>query len=303
MKGYESLQRTSAWYDASARGRIKVTGEDRARLLHAMTTNQVQELKPGEGCYAFFLSAQGRILSDVAILCREDHFLLDTEPETREKIFQHLDQFIIADDVMLEDISASTVCIEIEGPQAEGHLRSLGAQPPEKDFSSVDWAGSLLYRVDDERYRIVAAPEDRAALIARLGDEADAEAARVVRLERAIPRYGEDITERHLLQETRQMHAVNFTKGCYIGQEIVERVRSRGAVHKGLAPVEIALNEAPAAGTEILDDAGVKCGEMMSSAFSPALGKVVGLAYLRTDQLGPAAKPMKVLGAAASVRS
>src|SRR5690606_17970383 len=129
---------------------------------------------------------------------------------------------IIADDVTLEDVRESTICIEIEGPQAEGHLRSLGVLPPEADYSSVDWAGAQVYRLDGERFRIITTPENREALVARLGEEADAEAARIVRMERAIPRYGEDITERHLIQETRQMHAVSFNKGCYIGQEIVE---------------------------------------------------------------------------------
>src|SRR5579863_2706417 len=97
--GYEALRTGAAWLDLSARGKIIATGEDRARLLHAMTTNQVQELKPGEGCYAFFLNPQGRILADVNLLCRADDFLLDVEPETRERLYQHLDKFIIADDV------------------------------------------------------------------------------------------------------------------------------------------------------------------------------------------------------------
>lgn len=303
MKGYESLRSQSAWHDVSSRGRIKLTGEDRARLLHAMTTNDVESLKPGEGCYAFFLNAQGRILADVVILCREDHLILDTEPETREKIYQHLDKFIIADDVTLEDITDSSIATEIEGPQAEGHLRSIGAPPLESNFTSVDWAGRLLCRLDDERFRIITTTADRADLVARLGDEADAEAANVFRLERAIPRYGDDITERHLIQETRQMQAVSFAKGCYLGQEIVERVRSRGAVHKGLAPIEIALTEPPAPSTEILDDTGAKCGELMSSTFSPALGKVIGFAYLRADQLGPSPKPMNIAGASVTVRS
>lgn len=302
MKGYEALRTTSAWYDVSQRGRIQLTGEDRARLLHAMTTNQVQELKPGQGCYAFFLTAQGRIIADAVILCQEDRFILDLEPEVHEKVYQHLDKFIIADDVTLEDIRDSSVCIEIQGPQAEGHLRSLGALPPETDFSSVDWAGALLYRLDEERFRIVTTVADRDALTARLGEEADAEAVRVVRFERAIPRYGEEITERYLVQETRQMQAVNFNKGCYVGQEIIERVRSRGAVHKGLAPVEVSTTTALNPGTEILDEAGAKCGDLMSAVFSPALQKMVGFAYLKTDYLGADAKPMTISGHKVNVR-
>src|SRR5579864_3455258 len=95
MIGYDALRTRAAWLDLSGRGKIRMTGEDRARLLHAMTTNHIQQLTPGTGCYAYFLSAQGRILSDVNVLCREDHLLLDTEPETGAKVYEHLDKFII----------------------------------------------------------------------------------------------------------------------------------------------------------------------------------------------------------------
>src|ERR1700739_818755 len=101
--GYEALTNGAALLDLSQRGRIRVTGEDRARLLHAMTTNHVEGMKPGDGLYAFFFNAQGRILADAYILCFDEHFLLDTEPETRQSLFEHLDHFIIADDVTLED--------------------------------------------------------------------------------------------------------------------------------------------------------------------------------------------------------
>jgi folate-binding protein YgfZ len=294
MRGYEALRESSAWFDSSARGRIRVTGEDRARLVHAMCTNDVEALKAGEGCYAFFLNAQGRILADAAILCFADHLLLDTELETRRKLFDHLDRFIIADDAYLEDETDATICLTIEGPQAEGVLRSLGAQPPEQDFHFTDWAGRTIMRVHPEQYRIFAPAADRADLAARLGEEADAEAAEVARLERAVPRYGVDILERHLTQETRQMHAVHPSKGCYLGQEIVERVRSRGQVHKGLAPVELDGDAPPEPGAEIHDESGAKCGEMLSSAHSPSMNRVVGFAMLRLDQLGPQAKAMKL---------
>src|SRR6478609_5320416 len=89
--GYTALRETAAWVDVSARGRIKMTGEDRARLLHAMTTNHIQQLEPGQGCYAFFLNAQGRILGDANVFVLPDGILLDVEPELREKVYQHLD--------------------------------------------------------------------------------------------------------------------------------------------------------------------------------------------------------------------
>src|SRR5580658_2910294 len=118
MTGYDALRHRAAWIDLSARGKIKLTGEDRARLLHAMTTNHIQQLGPGSGCYAFFLNDKGRVLADANILCRPDYFLLAVAPETRQPLYQHLDRFIIADDVTLEDVTDATATIAIEGPEA-----------------------------------------------------------------------------------------------------------------------------------------------------------------------------------------
>src|SRR5271168_857203 len=92
--GLSALLRGAAVLDLSGRGRIRVTGEDRARLLHAMTTNHVQQMKPGDGLYVFFLNAQGRILADAYLLCFEDHFLIDTEPETRRALYEHIDHYV-----------------------------------------------------------------------------------------------------------------------------------------------------------------------------------------------------------------
>src|SRR5580704_14079623 len=124
--GYEALTTSAALLDLSSRGRLRVTGEDRARLLHAMTTNHVQQMKPGDGIYVFFLNAQGRILADAYVLCFEDHFLLDTAPETREVVYGHLDQYIIADDVTLEDVTEQTFSLGLEGPKAIEAAASCG---------------------------------------------------------------------------------------------------------------------------------------------------------------------------------
>src|SRR5437660_7306037 len=105
--GYKALRETVGFLDLSARGKIFVTGEDRVRLLHAMTTNHIQQLQPGQGCYAFFLNPQGRILADANLFILPDRILIDVEPEARERLYQHLDKFIIADDVTLEDARAS----------------------------------------------------------------------------------------------------------------------------------------------------------------------------------------------------
>lgn len=243
--GYQALRASAAWIDLSARGRIVLTGEDRARLLHALTTNHIQQMQPGDVCYAFFLSAQGRILADVNIVCREDSFLLDVEPEVREQVYQHLDHYIIADDVQLEDITASTTCIGVEGPEA--------LQYATPDAVALTVTGALGFRL-----------YGRSELTEKL-PQATAEDVRTVRLEHGKPRYGEEITATTLPQETDLPHALHFQKGCYLGQEIVERIRSRGHVNKKLTAFQ-----------------GETEGEVISSVFSPALQKTVGLAWVKT---------------------
>ncbi|HZT40365.1 MAG TPA: glycine cleavage T C-terminal barrel domain-containing protein [Bryobacteraceae bacterium] len=305
MKAYRALREGAAWLELAGRGKIRVTGEDRARLLHAMTTNHVQGLQPGEGCYAFFLNAQGRILGDVSIFCRSDHFLLDTEPETARKLYEHLDKYIIVDDVVLEDLTPSTTTIAIEGPRAFAALVQIGAPTPPAPYASEQWGARLVANLSytgSPGYFIMAPAEERASLMEQIEsagiEAADEEAFRVVRLEHGKPRYGEDMSERYLAQEANQMHALHFSKGCYLGQEIVERVRSRAQIHRRLLPLSIDADQPPAAGTKLTKN-GAPAAEITSAAFSPALGHAVALAYVRTEY-----KPGDVLscdGATATV--
>jgi aminomethyltransferase len=282
MTGYDALRNGAAWLDLSTRGKIKLLGEDRARLLHAMTTNHIQQLAPGTGCYAFFLTVQGRILADVNVLCRPDHFLLDLEPETREKVYQPLDHYIIADDVTLEDATDSTATIAVEGPKSAEVLHAAGAPTPEVDYSSAEWGTRLVARLNSTGspgFFVFAPESEKAELIAQLeaagAVAGDAEAFNVVRLEHGKARYGEDLSERFLAQEANRPHALHFSKGCYLGQEIVERVRSRGQIHRVLMPLVLDAKEPPVPGTKL------PIGEITSAAYSPALDKVVALAYVR----------------------
>ena len=298
MKGYSALREGAAWLDLSARGKIKLTGEDRARLLHAMTTNHIQQLTPGTGCYAFFLTVQGRILSDANVLCRPDHILLELEPETREKVYQHLDHYIIADDVALEDVTAQTATIAVEGPGSAAVIEAMGAPVPEAEYASVEWGTRLVARLNTTGglgFFVMAPVAEKEQLIEQIeatgAVAADAEAFRAVRLENGKPRYGDDLSERYLAQEANVPRALNFNKGCYLGQEIVERVRSRGQIHRVLMPVELETKVAPAAGAKLtVGDAAA--AEITSVAYSPALGKVVALAYVRTDYARPGTKMM-----------
>lgn len=295
MRGYQALRETAAWLDLGGRGLIRATGEDRARLLHAMTTNHVQQLAPGQGCYAFFLNAQGRILGDVNLLCRGQDFLLDTEPETREKLYAHLDRYIIADDVTLEDLTPSMTALAVEGPDADQAARVLGVPLPEEPYAFREWGTRMAARLSftgAPGWRLLAPAAEKPGLIGMLETAglpgAGPEAARVVRFEHGRPRYGDEITEAQLPQETRLTHALHFSKGCYLGQEIVERVRSRGHVNRLLTRLEVDAAQAPAAGVPVLSR-DREAGAVLTAVFSPGLGKALAFAYLRAELLTPGA--------------
>jgi folate-binding protein YgfZ len=286
MQGYQALRESAAWLDLSARGRLRATGADRVRLLHAMCSNHIQQLRAGEGCYAFFLNPQGHILADAVILALEGALLLHTEPETRLSLLAHLNKYIIADDVTLEDLTDATVEVGVEGPAAAQVLAKMGAPVPAAPYSHAAWGDRRVVASSTTGrpgFSIVAPVAFVREIEAAGAVAADAEAARVVRLELGRPRYGEDITDRFLPHETQLLSAVHFSKGCYIGQEIVERIRSRGGVHRFLTPLEIEGDNAPQPGAKVLaGDAAV--GEITSAAYSPARGRVVALGYLRLEQ-------------------
>src|ERR1039457_106934 len=138
--GYQALRRGAAWLDLSARGRIVPRGRDRTRVLHAIASNEVKKMTPGTGCYAFLLNPQGRIQADLCLFCHADHFLIDTEPELREKVRLHIKRYIIADQVELEDVTASMAAIGLEGPGTAAMLAELGAPVPQAEYSHAAWA-------------------------------------------------------------------------------------------------------------------------------------------------------------------
>jgi len=302
---YEALHERVAWIDLSGRGKIRAMGEDRVRLLHSMCTAHIEELVPGAGCYAFFLTAQGRILADAHVFAMTDYLLIDTEPETKQRVFEHLDKFIIADDVILRDFTKDYSTLNVEGPHAEQLLRKLDVPLAHAPCSIAEWSHSEVAHVSytgQPGYSFFVPCEHMDecidVLTAAGAVQADIATADVVRLENAKPRYGVDITETSIPQETQQMHAVHASKGCYIGQEIVERVRARGHLNKMLYPIEIESSEAPRAGATIHLD-GKDVGTITSSAFSPLQGKVVGFAILRTEALKGA---LTLNGASVGVR-
>ncbi len=289
MTGYEALRTEAAWFDLSNRGKIRVQGQDNVRLLHAMSTNDVKNLAEGSGLYTFFLNDKGRILADAYVYRFADTLLLDTEPETADLLREHLDRYIIADDVTLEDETATLAAIALEGPASFEAAAAWGLPVPAKAFGTSLWTNGFVARVSATGaagLRVFLPVAEIVSLTAKLHvagiPEAHAAEVKVVRLEHGMPRFGEDISARYLTPETQVGHAVHSNKGCYLGQEIVERVRAQGQVHRLLTPVRITGTQTPEAGAKILAD-GKPVGEITSAAYSEGFGEVVALAYLRRE--------------------
>lgn len=286
--GYAALRESAAWRDISSRTRIRIHGPDAARLLHALTTNHIQELAPGQGCYAFFLDAQGHILADASILRRKKDFCLDAEPEVRNFLLEHLDRYIIADDATPEDVTDRWAAIAVEGPSAAQILAVLKVPVPTRLWEHAPWDDGLVARLDLSGvpgFVVYVAPERKEALVRGVEQAgavtASPEDAHIVRIEQGKPRFGEDMGEHHLPQETQALYAVHFNKGCYLGQEIVERVRSRGRVKRMLVRLEIDAQAPP--------PPGAPCGggQITSAVFSPGWGKVAALAYVEASLAAP----------------
>jgi folate-binding protein YgfZ len=283
-------------YDLRGRVRIVLSGSDRVRWLNGMTTNNVRDLAAGHGVYAFVLNPQGHIQGDLFAFQRGEHILVDIDGELREKILAHFDHYIIADDVEVADVSSKVAAIGLRGPQSLEVLNRAGIVPPELqplELADLVWngLGITLLRGEDaaSSWQIWTGAENFAklweALVTAGARPAGSEALELFRIAKGIPRYGVDIRERDLPQETRQDRALHFAKGCYIGQEIVERIRSRGAVHRVFSGFFV---EGPLAapGAKIQAD-GKDVGEITSAASLPLADgpRSVALGYIRREAL------------------
>lgn len=306
--GYEALRTSCAWIDLTSRGKIRVTGQDAGRLLHAMSTNNVNELAPGHGLDAFFLNEKGRIMGQAYIFNLGTEYWLDCEGSAGPVIHHHLDRYIIADDAEVHDETGSWFAVGIEGAESPSTMERLGLPIPDASLAILQTDGSYIARVASTGplgFRIWPADHARLNLYNRLAElsipQAVEHEANTVRLENAIPLFGSDISERYLVQETQQLNAVSFNKGCYLGQEIVERVRSQGKVHRLLTPVRVTGTMAPPAGSKLVSNE-LPAGEVTSASYSPALGEVAAFAYVRSEFLA-SRPPMQVSGMDPSVQA
>jgi aminomethyltransferase len=296
---FTALRSTGAVFNLSWRRYFSISGRDRVRWLNGMISNNVRDLQPGHGVYAFVLNPQGHILGDLYIYNRGDDFVLTTDAAQADKLYSHLKRFIIMDQVEFKP-EEDWAAIGLQGPKAEQMLRAAGVefsplQPLQ--LSDVKFGANSAALVHGDHplspnYELWLAgdpaPAPWDALVKAGAVPTGAEALDLARIAAGIPRYGLDIRERDLPQETGQMRALSFTKGCYIGQEIVERIRARGSLHRSFTGFRIVGGPLPTTGSKV-QTGGKDVGEITSAAMLPAQEgeTAVALGYVRKEAGAP----------------
>ncbi|MGH9500572.1 MAG: YgfZ/GcvT domain-containing protein [Terriglobales bacterium] len=292
---FATLVSGSGLLDLTARVKLAITGGDRLRWLNGMVTNNIRDLAVGRGVYAFLLNPQGHILADIYLFNRGESLTLDTDQAQLNKLISIFDRYIIMDDVQVSNLSDRVRSVGIAGPEAAPVLHHAGFELPSLQalqFAEVTWQDAAVTVIRGDHpgvdwYELWAAPESLPAMRAAL-NQAGAKpvgnaALDLLRIAEGIPRYGQDIRERDLPQETSQERSLHFSKGCYVGQEIVERIRSRGAVHRKFAGFEVD-GPLPAPGAKVQAD-GKDVGEITSAAALPlkAGERRLAIGYIRRE--------------------
>lgn len=317
---HAALRTTAGVVDLSFRSRICLVGADRTRFLHGQVTNDVKKLRVGEGCYAAITTAKGKMESDLNIFALAEELLLDFEPGLTAKISARLEKFIVADDVQIVDAAPHYGLLSVQGPKAVEVIDALGlfgvppsggppaasqsrvnAELPTKPLGSVkisDVTLGEIYLVNHPRLgasgfdlfvpnNSLGAVADKliAAAKAMGGRACGWQAFETARIEARIPRYGADMDETNIPLECGiESRAVTYNKGCYIGQEVINRIHSVGHVNRELRSLRLAddLKALPARGDKLFH-AGKEVGCVTSAVKSPALNANLALAYVRRE--------------------
>ncbi|GIX05720.1 MAG: glycine cleavage system protein T [Candidatus Poribacteria bacterium] len=294
----QAARKTAAVADLTERGKFRVVGSERKSWFHGMTSNTVNDLEPGAGNYGTILTDRGKVVSDYRLIVRPGFLLFDVEPSLREKVFGHLNRFLISEDAELQDVTEQWGLLHLFGPAAGDLLRQVFGvtAPPIDPYSSIErgeWIISRINRFGEWGYDLWLPPAASASVLERLHNagvpQAEEPALEVLRLESGIPRCTVDFDENIIPLEAQLHHAISYKKGCYVGQEIVARMHFRGHPNKLLVGLRLPVQEPPEPLTDLYADpkAERRSGWITSAAYSPTLGCVVGLGYVRVQLAEP----------------
>jgi aminomethyltransferase len=290
---------------------LQFTGDDRLSYLQGMLSNDLRPLKMFDGQQAAILTQQGKVIADVRVLCSLNSFYLDFWEPLKEKIVTHLNRYLVADEVEIHDPNEQWKIISLQGPKAQAILDQLFAdaelpgQANHHGMVQFDGSPVCVVRTDRSGYDgfdLVAQTAQLSAFAQKLNGLGaawvGAQAQNILRVEAGIPRYGVDFSEENLLLEVALEDAVSFTKGCYLGQEVVERIRSRGHVNKILCGLLLDGNT-PAASGDKLYAGDKEVGQITSSVTSLALRRPIALGYVNKEFWAPGTKLSVRIGGSA----
>lgn len=292
----------AAVFDFSFRTALRFTGDDRQSFLHNLLSNDVASLTPGTGIYATLLTQQSKVVTDAYVFCSAESLRVELDRALAPRARQHLESFLVADDVEIEDLTGREREIGLFGPKSTNVLQALNASIPDPALAhrTTQIAGAPVWiaRIDwiaEPCFEIVADPEHAEPVLSALraaaesvgGGLAGSRALDVLRLEAGLPWPGVDFDERYLVLEAGLERGIHFRKGCYLGQEVVERASSRGHVNRRLVGLVIDGDRVPDRGAAITRDDGGAVGEITSAALSPGVGAPIALGYVRREVAEP----------------
>jgi folate-binding protein YgfZ len=295
---YAALAESAGILDLSFRGRLCVLGADRVKFLNGQVTNNVKDLQTGEGCYAALVSAKGKIQSDLHIYILENEILLDFEPGLAVALQQRLEKYIIAEDAQVVDVAAAYGLWSVQGPKTAGIINKLQWRLalPKKTYALTkidDPALGEIYVMNHPRahgtgYDLFV-PNGAMPAFAESLSKTGArfcgwQALETARIEAGIPRFGADMDETNLAPEVFGPEAISYSKGCYIGQEVIARVRTYGQVAKSLRGLRLPddLRTLPAKGDKLFQSER-EVGYITSAVASPHLKANIALGYVRRE--------------------
>ena len=316
---YHAARSASALIDLSARGRIVVCGDDRASYLQGLLTNDIEALSSGEGCYAAYLTPQGRMLADMAVLNLGNELLLDVHPTVTAMLLDRLREFVFTEDVTVEDRTTQWVALGVHGPESarvvsevvrpgvgDGSIPvgadELGGHPEYRtclgQFEGVPVVTARSDETGEIGFILYADAGVRAALCHALVEagtlELDAATFDLLRVEAGRPVFPADMNQDTIpLEAGIEDRAISMSKGCYVGQEVIIRIlhRGQGRVARRLVGLSFEPDgEPPAGGATLttLSDArssvgadAQEVGAITSSVRSPALDRPIALGYVK----------------------
>jgi len=300
-------------FDLSSRGRIEVSGGEAVMFLNGLITNDVKTLADGAWMVAAFPNVQGRLIANVRVIRRGETFLFDTEAATHASVLKTLGRFTLAGDFHVADITHRTVHLSVQGAGAAHVVIALlgdeAAQLMRQRVIIVSWRGAALtvmratHTAEDGFDLFVEADHGVAlweASIQSGARPAGSAALEILRVEAGLPRFGVDMNETNVVLEAALDDAVSYTKGCYVGQEIIARIHWRGHVAKRLSGLvfddEVTLPVPPESKIRTVD--GKEIGRITSSVFSPALNKTIALGFVKYDYLAAGTEVRVIVGEA-----